>query len=292
MERYLTEKATKRRWWDWPAMIFSAIVTVIGVSVIFTDPNPADLLTEILAGGITLALVSAPLWTTLRHRFRQARAKAIAKCLSKCKGSSLTYGALERQSGVMGADRAAKKLLQKYYLKNIELDDAHAMVRLHPAAPGEAPEPEPAREAPSVTDTGIEAFNATLREIRDLNDRIDNAVVSQKIDRIEELTGGIFKLIARQPERASDARRFIQYYLPTTMKLLESYSLMEKQRYQGENIRASRKQIEAALDKLIGAIERQQDKLFKYDAMDVEAEITVLETMMSADGLTERPFPM
>jgi len=107
----------------------------------------------------------------------------------------------------------------------------------------------------------------------------------KKINRIEELTGDIFRLIAEKPDRANDARRFMNYYLPTTMKLLEVYSLMEKQRYQGKNISESRVQIEASLDKLIQAIERQQDKLFQADAWDVDAEIRVLETMMTSDDL-------
>jgi hypothetical protein len=80
----------------------------------------------------------------------------------------------------------------------------------------------------------------------------------------------------------------MSYYLPTTLKLLESYRLMEKQSYQGENIQAARHRIEAVLDKLVTAAERQQDKLFDAEAMDVEAEINVLETMMASDGLMEK----
>ena len=71
----------------------------------------------------------------------------------------------------------------------------------------------------------------------------------------------------------------------TTFKLLKSYSLMEKQSYQGENIVASRKKIEDILDSLITAFEQQQDRLFRTEAMDVEADIQVLETMMAKDGL-------
>ena len=286
MERYLTDKAKKEHWWDWPVMVLSGLLTAIGVSVIATDANPAGLHVQLFAAALLLMMLGAPLLLTLRRRLRQSRARAIARCLAKCRGESITFGALERQSGVRNAPEAIEKLLSQYYLRNIELDEARGMVRLHPA-PAAAPD-EPAEAPAPLEDTGIEAFNAKLREIRELNDRIDNAAVSQKIDRIEALTGGIFKLIAQQPDRTGDARRFIQYYLPTTMKLLESYSLMEKQRFQGENITASRKQIEAALDKLIGGIERQQDKLFSSDAMDVEAEIQVLETMMASDGLTER----
>jgi len=77
----------------------------------------------------------------------------------------------------------------------------------------------------------------------------------------------------------------MNYYLPTTFKLLKSYSLMEKQSYQGENIVASRKKIEDILDSLITAFEQQQDRLFRTEALDVEADIQVLETMMAKDGL-------
>jgi len=58
--------------------------------------------------------------------------------------------------------------------------------------------------------------------------------------------------------------------------------------YQGQNIAASRKKIEDVLETLVHAFEQQQDKLFQSDAMDVEAEIRVLETMMAADGLVKR----
>ena len=77
----------------------------------------------------------------------------------------------------------------------------------------------------------------------------------------------------------------MNYYLPTTFKLLKSYSLMEKQTYQGDNIAASRKKIEDILDTLVHAFEQQLDKLFHMEAMDVDADISVLETMMTSDGL-------
>ena len=128
-------------------------------------------------------------------------------------------------------------------------------------------------------------FEAKLREIRNLNDEIDDAGVSDRIDRIGELTASIFAVVRQKPERADEVKKFMNYYLPTTFKLLKSYSLMEKQSYQGENIVASRKKIEDILDSLITAFEQQQDRLFRTEAMDVEADIQVLETMMAKDGL-------
>lgn len=147
--------------------------------------------------------------------------------------------------------------------------------------PQPAAEPKPQTDAPMQQDD----YEQKLREIRRLNDEIDDAPVSARIDRIEELARSIFAVVRQKPERADEVRRFMNYYLPTTFKLLESYALMEKQSYQGENIVASRKKIEDILDTLISAFEQQQDRLFRAEALDVEADIHVLETMMAKDGL-------
>jgi len=128
-------------------------------------------------------------------------------------------------------------------------------------------------------------YEQCLRQIRQLNDEIDDEAVSRRIDRIGELSASIFTVIRQRPEYEDEVRKFMSYYLPTTFKLLKSYSLMEKQTYQGETITASRKKIEDILDTLIGAFEKQQDQLFHTDAMDVEADIQVLETMLAKDGL-------
>jgi len=148
------------------------------------------------------------------------------------------------------------------------------------------PEPETVSEPVPEPAWREDDFDDRLREIRSLNDQIDDEAVSARIDRIGELTASIIEVVRQKPDRADEVRKFMNYYLPTTFKLLKSYSLMEKQSYQGENIVASRRKIEDILDTLIGAFEQQQDRLFRTEAMDVEADIEVLETMMAKDGLT------
>ena len=153
--------------------------------------------------------------------------------------------------------------------------------------PEAKPQPKPRPQArPAGMDS--EDFEAKLREIRKLNEEIENPVVSERIDRIGTLTASIFRVVREKPERAEEVRKFMNYYLPTTLKLLKSYSLMEKQSYQGENIAASRKKIEDVLGTLVHAFEQQQDMLFQSEALDVETDISVLETMMASDGLTEK----
>lgn len=279
MDKYLTKKAAKAHWWDVPVMGVSGVLTLIAVFAL-RDFGIFDSIYNIIAAVIVLGLFSAPLIAILLKRLRQGKARKVAKCLADAKGDNMTLGKIRRSSGI--DSDGLQRLIDKGFLQGVTIDKARDLARFLPNDPSAA-----AVEAPAapVMDTGVEAYNEKLRQIRDLNDRISDRPVSRKINRIEELTGDIFRLIAEQPDRANDARRFMNYYLPTTMKLLEVYSLMEKQRYQGKNISESRAQIEATLDKLIQAIERQQDKLFQADAWDVDAEIRVLETMMTSDDL-------
>ena len=132
-----------------------------------------------------------------------------------------------------------------------------------------------------------EELERTLNELYDLNEKIQDVPVSERIDRIGMLTGSIFRVVIEKPEREGDVRKFMNYYLPTTLKLLKAYSLMEAQSYQGENIRESRKKIEETLDMLIEAFEKLLDKLFCDDALDIATDIDVLKTMVAGDGLSE-----
>lgn len=146
---------------------------------------------------------------------------------------------------------------------------------------------QPKRPEAAKSSSDPDDFEAKLREIRALNEAIKDPGVSERIDRIGELTASIFRVVQEKPEHTEEVRKFMNYYLPTTLKLLKSYSLMEQQSYQGENIQNSRKRIEDVLDTLVRGFEQQQDRLFRTEAIDVETDISVLETMMASDGLVE-----
>ena len=153
--------------------------------------------------------------------------------------------------------------------------------------PESKPEPKPQPKEPAKR-TYAEELERILNELYQLNVQIEDEGVSQRIDRIGTLTAGIFRVVIEKPEREQDVRKFMNYYLPTTLKLLRTYDLLEDQSYQGENIVESRKKIEEVLDMLIEAYERQLDRLFRNDALDIATDIDVLETMMAGDGLTSR----
>ena len=128
-------------------------------------------------------------------------------------------------------------------------------------------------------------YDAILKEIRQLNDDIADEAVSERIYKIEDITSKIFNLVKERPEKESELKTFMSYYLPTTLKLLRSYSLFEKQGIKGENIDSTLSDIERILDTLVEGFSQQLDRMFESDALDISSDIEVLESMMQQDGL-------
>lgn len=128
-------------------------------------------------------------------------------------------------------------------------------------------------------------FGRILSEIRRLNDEIADETVSERIYRIEERTRNIFDYVTEHPEAMPQIRTFMNYYLPTTLKLLESYSRIERVGVAGENMKTSKEKIENILDLLAIGFEQQVDQLFRNESIDISSDISVLEKMMQKDGL-------
>jgi len=143
---------------------------------------------------------------------------------------------------------------------------------------------------PQANEKPENQYMAIILELRELNDTISDIPISDKINRIEELTAKIFWIVEENPEKLPQIRRFMNYYLPTTLKLLRSYATLEKQGITGENITAAKANIGRILDTLATGYEQQLDQLFESDVIDIAADINVLENLMHQDGLTvEKP---
>lgn len=142
------------------------------------------------------------------------------------------------------------------------------------------------RLSPEVKEV-IQAGEAYIRKIRACNDAIPGEEISAKISRIELLVDKIFDRVEQNPDIVSDLRRMMEYYLPTTVKLLEAYKDLDGQPVQGENIISSKKEIEKTLDTLNVAFEKLLDSLFQDTAWDVSSDISVLHAMLAQEGLTE-----
>ena len=127
------------------------------------------------------------------------------------------------------------------------------------------------------------AYAALLADIRRANDRIDDEVLSAKISRLEEIAGRIFHLVETDPEKQAKASTFLNYYMPTTQKLLDSYAEFEEADIQGANVDAAKAKIEKTMDDIVRGFERQLDELYRSDAMDIDSDIRVMETMLRRD---------
>ena len=133
----------------------------------------------------------------------------------------------------------------------------------------------------------VQAGDEYVRRIKAANDAIPGEVISAKISRMELLVDRIFDRVEQNPDSVNDMRRMMDYYLPTTMKLLEAYKELDAQPVQGENIISSKKEIEDTIDTLNIAFEKLLDSLFQDTAWDVSSDISVLHTMLAQEGLTE-----
>ena len=132
--------------------------------------------------------------------------------------------------------------------------------------------------------------NAYIAQIRESNKAIPNPEFSKKIDQIEHVVRTIFERAAERPEVIDDLDHLMDYYLPTTVKLLDAYRDLDAQPIQSETISQSKREIEGALDSLNVAFEKLLDSVFRDMAIDVSSDISVLHTVLAQEGLVESPF--
>lgn len=131
-----------------------------------------------------------------------------------------------------------------------------------------------------------EGYAGALRAIRAANDRIADPVLSEKIDHLELVAGKILREVEQHPEKQQQAATFLNYYLPTTLKLLDSYAKFEEAGIEGENLSRAQERIEETMDALIKGFDKQLDDLYRSEAMDIDSDIRVMENMLRRDTVS------
>jgi len=157
---------------------------------------------------------------------------------------------------------------------------------------------QPAKEEPTKVESAKPASSGNpevdklraegaraLGEMRRLNDSIKDEKISRQIDHLEQVTGKIIDHVAQHPEKMPQIRKFMNYYLPTTLKILNAYDRMGDTGISGENIDGTMGKIEGMMDTVTRAFDRQMDALFGTEAMDISADIKVMEQMLAQEGL-------
>lgn len=153
---------------------------------------------------------------------------------------------------------------------------------------------EPAKKA-EKTSTGNQELDKMLKdgrlaiaEMKRLDNNIQDAEISADIVRLEEVSDKIFEQVRQNPGKLPQIRRFMDYYLPTTLKLLNAYDRAASAGISGENIDATMSKVSTMLKTIVRAFEKQLDALFGDTALDISTDITVLENMMAREGLTDQ----
>ena len=109
--------------------------------------------------------------------------------------------------------------------------------------------------------------------------------LAAKLDEIRGLMNTMFEYVSKNPDKLPKIRRFMNYYLPTLEKLMNTYLELSAEKVKGENITKTLKGIEGILDTIKPAFERMLNDLYEDRAIDISADITVLESMLESEGL-------
>lgn len=150
----------------------------------------------------------------------------------------------------------------------------------------------PAAPAAAATSTGNPELDAlmterdrAISEMRRLNDSIADEKLSSQIDHLEEMTRKIIGCVVENPRKLAQIRKFLNYYLPTTLKLLNAYDRMDAAGVSGANIDGTMGKVDAIMDTVVVAFDRQLDALFGDEALDISTDITVMEQLLAQEGI-------
>lgn len=264
-------------------------LSLLGTAVIFEAPIALGLLAMMcVAAGAIIALGIGRV--TFANRFKTYR--DIISTRTFC---YLEEIAQRTHAGTAAVRKNAKRMIKRGLFKQAALDDGEEFIIMSSQAYGEyraAREQESEREAklePPTRDV-LSRGEQFIAQIRKSNKEIDDAVVSEKLDRIEHVVGSILERVAEHPETAPQLDRMMDYYLPTTVKLLEAYRTLDEAAVETTSVANSKREIASTLDMLREAFEKLLDTLFRDVAWDVSTDISVLRTMLAQDGLTKGAF--
>jgi hypothetical protein len=150
----------------------------------------------------------------------------------------------------------------------------------------EVPE-EPVSTGDEELDNMLAEGKAAIEEMKALDIAIADEAISAQIVRLQILAQRIFDHVESHPEKLGDIRRFMNYYLPTTLKVLRAYDVLEDQEVEGENITSTMTRVENMMSTIIRAFEKQLDNLFSAEALDISTDMVVMEQMLAREGITE-----
>ena len=188
-------------------------------------------------------------------------------------------------------EKEGRKVLESaidhgYFGADAYIDNRTDFLVVRGDAPIPAPPAQESAPQPDPDPAGESQYQRLLRQLHEAGAALADPMLRDKAARLETVSARIFALAEADPGKEDQLRKFVNYYLPTALKLLHTYAQLDGQGVDGENITKTKQSIERSLDLLVTAFENQLDKLFQSDALDVSADIAALEGMLNLDGLS------
>lgn len=276
----------------------TAVGFIIASLFVHTVAGKLGTILAVFGTATVLSLVMAVYGNQLRKKIKRFR--TYVKTLN-----GKPYGSIkELAKGVRKSEKFVRKDLKKMIHKRMFLeghldakgtcliasDEAYEQYRKTEENARELKKQEeksPRQQLSEEVKKVIEEGDRYIEEIRRSNDAILGVEISNKIYHMENVILRIFQRVEQHPELIQDLHKFMDYYLPTTVKLLNAYEELDRQKLEGENIKTAKREIENTLDTINVAFENLLDSFYKETAWDVSADISVLKTMLAQEGLTE-----
>lgn len=137
-------------------------------------------------------------------------------------------------------------------------------------------------------DKSLAAADAHIVQLRKLNERIPDEKLTAAINRMVTAGDSILAELSRNPTKARSMRRFLTYYLPTSVKLMEGYAMQQDAGYQGENLKEIKNRIETNAETIAKSFETSLDSLYAGEAIDISSDIAVLDSMVNSKSIHDK----
>lgn len=290
--------------------LFGFLTLVILAAMMTSFQNPAGWWILGSLGGLT-AVFGWMLFIGIRNNGRIGRLK---QYVSELKRNGKSYCELERLSRSCAGNlayirRDLKKMIGLGMLPDIRMDDqgtclmldeeTYRQYRMTQASLEERKKEERQRKVTMKVSAGQEdsGLQEAIRYGETYMEKLDNLresmscqPIAEKLKRLDTVLERLFETLRKHPEQLDEMERFMEYYLPTTVKLVTAYQEFASVEFPGENVDRAKKEIEETLDTINGAFEKLLDDLYQDAAFDVLADASVLQSMLAREGLTESDF--
>lgn len=187
----------------------------------------------------------------------------------------------ERKTCFMLSDEVYRQYLEAEKNRRIREEEEKRIVIPEQKPEGGQPESAPENELNAMIAEGMDC----IRRLKELNENIEGEVISGKLFRLEDLLKEIFDSVKEHPEQMHRMRKPMDYYLPTTLKLVEAYEEFDGISVPGEEILQAKAEIEKTLDIINEAFTELLNNLFQDAVFDVTTDAQVLKSMLAREGL-------